>query len=148
MTDRREQILVRLLALAEAVADRAARNEPNITGKIGTAIVLWDGREATPEQDFPRRSLTPTIVEMLPELHILREQPAADIGTGLNAVRLSLIKTVLTDAAPGGTLYVILTPNGGARYDALDPDIVVGRSAEGAHVVRFAIRYPLIPSEL
>lgn len=148
MTDRRELILVRLLALGATVADRTARNEPNLTGKTGTAIVLWDGRELTPEEDVPRRSLTPTIVRMLPEFHILREQPAADIGTGLNTVRLSLIKTVLTDAAQGGTLYTYLTANGGARYDALDPDIVAGRSAEGSHVIRFAIHYPLIPAEL
>ena len=150
MTDRREQIIQRLVAIATTVVARIARNDTTITGKTGNAIVIWDGDEAVDAEAQPmrRRADAPLLVEMTPELRILREEPAADLGTSLNTLRLSVISAVITDALNGGTLATLVGTNGHVRYDGLSTEMMPGRALEGALGVRFNIRYPLIFSEL
>lgn len=150
MTDRRELILARLAVIAATVADRVGRNEASITGKSATAIVVWDGDEGVDLATQPprRRADAPILVDMTPEMRILRESPAADIGTNLNELRVALIVAVITDALPAGTLYTIVGPNGRVAYDGAITEMAPGRAMEGVLGVRFRITYPLIFSEL
>ncbi len=149
MTDRREQIAARLVEIAEGIVGRVGRNAKEMTGRTSPAIVVWDGDEgAEADGSAGRRPVNaPVMVDMMPELRILHEQPADDIGTALNALRIEVIKAVIADAVSGG-LRSIIGSNGWVRYEGLSTEMAPGRQMEGSMGVRFIVHYPLIPAEL
>lgn len=150
MTDRRELIVARLVVLAEGIVSRVFRNNQSITGKAAAAIVVWDGDEAADLGNFGsgRPANAPVMVDMTPELRLLVEAPAAEVGATLNALRIDTVKAVIADTLPGGGLREIIGSNGEVRYEGCSTEMLPGRAMEGSLGVRFAIRYPLIYAEL
>ena len=147
MPDLREQILARLLEVAATVPDvsNVYRNRGGISETARPAAVVLDADEAVEDEDFGSRpARSPQRVVMTPEIFILVNDRAADIGMELNKLRRRMIRRVLTDA----TLIDLVGSNGGIRYAGCGTALAVGRSMEGEMALSFAFRYVLEPAEL
>ena len=76
MTDKREQILVRLLGIAQALPGIAAafRNKDEISDRQRPCIVILDADEAADDGDpsgLARRPNAPRRVGMTPEIYLM-----------------------------------------------------------------------------
>ncbi|MCW2854367.1 MAG: hypothetical protein JWM84_4031 [Nocardioides sp.] len=146
--DRREAILARLLEIAAAIPGivLAARNRPDFSDRARPAILILDADETADDREKGRgrAANAPNLVGMTPEIHVLLGGKHEQIGTQINALRVLLLKAVLTDEA----LRTIVGPNGEIRYEACATDLAAGRAVEGNLGVSFTFTYPLIPSEL
>lgn len=149
MTDRREQVLARLVVIAQGISGvgQVVRNQPDTTGTASSAaVVIFDGDESVDGGGAGRgRPPTATVfVEMVPEVQIRAGRPSATIGTVMNGLRVLLVKAVLGDA----TLRAILGTNGEVRYGGLNTELARGKTMMAEMGLIFEIRYPLIYSEL
>lgn len=147
MADPREQILVRLLAIAKGIDSDfdAKRNETRLS-ETQNYVVLLDGEEiADPADPNGRRSANaPRRVEMTPEVQFRAQAKAEDIGTKLNLCRAKLIDAVLSD-----TQLLALTLDGKSiRYEGARMVAERGRSMEGGIGVAFTFSYVLRPGQL
>jgi hypothetical protein len=146
--DKREQILARLVAVAEGVpgVSTVTRNSDEISEHKRPAIAVFDADETTDEaaerQDHPGRA--PNLVVMAPEVLILLGAPSTSVGTALNDLRAKLLKAVLTDAQ----LIDLAGPNGRVRYAGCSTHFGHGRSMEAAMGVQFSFTYVLRPEQL
>ncbi len=104
MTDKREAILVRLLAIYKTVlgVKRVARNEQVAEDWEFPAILLLDADEepAPPEPGNTRPATAPKLVTMTPETYLIFGGLPEKVGSELNRFRARVIKAVLTDAEP------------------------------------------------
>jgi hypothetical protein len=141
--DRRERILVRLLAIAIGITGvtRAVRSRTNISPGLGATIVIWNGDEEVVLQK-PGRG--PKIVEMTPVFRVMVEAGADDVGTIQNRLRRRLLRAILDDAA----LQALVGTNGEIRYDGLQNSLERGLMVEGEDWLSFVFRYPLLFNEL
>lgn len=143
--DRREDILARLLVVAESVDldFEGRRNEPGLpdTRKY---VVIFDGAEQAFGDPPPRRSANeppPQIMRMTPEVQFRLAKSSKDIGPALNKLRINLIAKVTTDATllgfslNGRSIHVA---GAGAATER-------GRTIEGGIGVAFNIDYLLRP---
>jgi hypothetical protein len=148
MTDRREDILARLVVIGAGVLGivQCKRNVIDITELKRPAIIIFDGDEEAAEIQFRpgHGGMAPNLVTMTPSMNILLSDISENVGTALNNLRAELIYSVLSD----GDLDAICGPNGHVRYTASATGMNAGRKIEGEIGVSFAITYPLIPSEL
>ena len=148
MADRREEVLARLLTVANEVpgATTALRNVGGISETRRPALIVLDADEAVDEMDFggSRPFDAPTLVVMTPEIFIMVSASAATIGTELNTMRRRVIRSVLQDP----TLRALVGTNGDIRYAGCGTALATGRSMEGEMAVSFAFRYVLRPAEL
>ncbi len=147
MTDKREDILNRLLEIASEVegAVSAERNNLNPSDRKLPAIIVLEGdEEPSPAVDVARHrpANVPVPVVMIPQLCILVGDE--DIGTTLNTLRVRLIKAIATDA----TLIAMLGANGAIAYRGLQSDLGLGRTNLGRCALQFAITYMLVPNKL
>jgi hypothetical protein len=145
--DRREEIAARLLLIAQGLVgpDRAFRNETSVTAKTAPALVVWDGDETTPTE---AGEADPQPVELRPEIRILYEASAASIGTAINALRLQVLRAVLSDA---DLLAACSASARGRRriiYVGCGPGLEAGRRVEGELSLNFLFRYRLVADEL
>lgn len=143
--DRREEILARLVAIAGGIpgiaAGRVFRNQEDVTARAQPAIVIFDGDETTEAQ---AKGVSGRMVEMTPEVRVLVDAKAADVGSSLNGFRAALIKAVVEDAE----LQDAVGSSGVVRYDGCTTDTAKGERIEGGLGLNFVFKYPLIPSEL
>lgn len=149
MTDRREQILARLVVIAQGIAGvgTVVRNQPDTTGTASSAaVVIFDGDESVDGGGVGRGrpSTAPVFVEMSPELQIRAGRPSATIGAVINGLRVLMVKAVLSDAS----LRTILGANGEIRYGGLNTELARGKTMMAEMGLVFEMRYPLIQSEL
>lgn len=150
-TDRRELIAARLLTLAAGIvgATRAVRNATNVSGKSSPAIVVWDGDEAPVTT---RGGTDPQTIELMPEIRILAEDAAADIGATLNGLRRQMIYAVQADTTLAGYAGAGAGPGRGGKgmvsYQGCQHALEAGRKIEGELSLTFVIRYELIHDEL
>lgn len=147
MLDRREQILARLIVIAEAIPGiaKAARNRQDVSGAARPAIIITDGHEVSdPQPNTSRPSNAPALIDMTPEIVILYAAKSEDVGSGINTLRRYLIKAVLTDTE----LQASVGTNGFIRYDGLLNELTRAKDVAAETNVNFTIRYPLIVSEL
>lgn len=143
--DRREDILARLLVVAQGLPGMTAavRNAGGLSDDKRPAVVILDADEvAEPAADSRGRG--PQMVTMTPEIYILLSGAPADVGTQINAMRAGLIKAVLDDAA----LQTLVTTNGAIRYEGCATGLARGRSMEGEMGVSIGFTYPLRTNEL
>ena len=106
MTDKREQILVRLLGIAQGLPGIAAafRNKDEISDRQRPCIVILDADEAADDADpsgLARRPNAPRRVGMTPEIYLMLGAKPEDVGTAINGFRAAFIKAVLTDSGAG-----------------------------------------------
>jgi hypothetical protein len=148
MADRREDILVRILAIAEATGDYTlvARNKANIPEEQRPACIILDADETADDSDQGRGrpSATVNLIGMSPEIYILLGDLPENVGSEINALRIKLVKAILTDT----TLDSIMGRNGGVRYEGCATGLASGRTIEGEMGLSFTFTYVLKPSEL
>lgn len=148
MSDPRELILERLKAIAADVPGvlLAGRNMLEVAESKTPAVMILEGdEEVSPtHSEVRQRPMTPMPMVMVPELCIIGNETAANLGETLNAVRAELIKAVTTDA----TLAAILGSNGRVVYRGSVTDLGIGRAMLGRMALRFAISYVLKPEQL
>jgi len=148
MSDLREQILVRLAAIALTAdgVQAAGRNSLEIAeGRMPAVMVLEGDEEPSPTTNEVRQRPThPIVMVMVPELCIIANETAADLGPTLNAIRASLINKVTTDS----TLATMLGSNGRVVYRGMISDLGIGRAMLGRMALRFAVTYVLRPTEV
>jgi len=150
-TDRREQILVQLVAIAEAVPGiiKVVRNRIEISEEQRPAIAILDADEIAEEGVLGGRKLpgpSPRLVNLSPEMYLMLGALAAgiNVGTQLNGFRLLILAAVLNDP----TLTTLVGSNGEIRYDQCATALARGRTMEAEMGLGFTFRYVLNPSEL
>lgn len=143
MADRREAVLARLLALAQEIPGvrMAVRNTTSISDNARPAIIILDGDESRRTGASGRG---PMIMDMTPEIYILRGGKPEEIGAGLSALRTAFLRAVLFD----DTLADIIGANGEIAFDSTQTDLASGRTMAGNAGIGLRIAYPFIPSEL
>lgn len=148
MTDKREDILERLVDISAATAGvtYAVRNVLDLTESRMPAVVVLEGNEEPSEAVEPRRRnpQAPIVMTMVPELCIVDTRPSDELGTNLNTIRAALIKAVYEDSQ----LRTILGTNGWLTYRGLESDLGIGRAMLGRMSLRFAITYVIYPDQL
>jgi hypothetical protein len=149
MTDKREQILARLLAVAQGLPGIVAafRNKDEISDRQRPCIVILDADEAADDADpsgLARRPHAPRRVGMTPEIYLMLGAKPEDVGTVINGFRAIFIKAVLTD--PG--LASIVGSNGDIRYEGCATGLARGRNMEAEMGLTFTFSYILRPDEL
>jgi hypothetical protein len=153
MADRREQILVRLLAIGAALDGivTATRNTLLTDEDARPAFQVIDADETVDDNDNPAPArqpppgaARPVRVGMTPELYISIGAPPETVGTELNAFRAALIKAVMLDAE----LRSIVGENGHVRYEGMATGLSRGRTMEGEIGVSFTFVYPLRMGDL
>jgi hypothetical protein len=152
VTDRREQILARLLAILESVGGVrvAVRNRGELPPAKRPAVILLDADEiarTAPPQQRGRLTMMPNLVDMSPEIYVVmdqREPQNESIGEDMNALRIAIMKAIMSD----DPLAAILGSNGDIQYNGCETDMASGRSLEGQMHIRMTFTYALRPSEL
>lgn len=153
MSDKREAILVRLLAIAESLDGivYAARNDINIGEEQLPAAIVLDGEEEVDDNQLRRNvpGLAPMLVHMTPTVSLWVSENATQVGSALNSLRAALLRAVLSDAALAALAGVGGGRSSGAvRYLGCAPGMQEGRTIIGNIVSRFRITYVLDPNEL
>lgn len=157
MSDTREAILTRLLAIAVAVTgiQSALRNRGLLKNDKRPCIVLLDGDE-TPRLSMDTRRLRgrtgimgPQIVQMRPELYIIPDEvrpigadETTPVGPLINDIRIRFLQAIWADT----TLANILGPNGSMAYNGMATDLKSGSSLSGQMKLDFIINYALLPT--
>lgn len=153
MADKREQILARLLTLAQGVSGivLAVRNPTSVTDITSRpAIALLDGAESDDnvaderERKSHHSGRAPTLIRMRPSVSILLGSTVAMIGTEMNTYRARVVYAFTHDA----TLEALLGTNGRIRYRGCATGTESGRSIEGEMGLIFDIYYPFKPGDL
>lgn len=150
MADPREDILVRLLAVATAIpgVNSTARNDPDFGELNRPSMTIFEGDEQAEDAD-PVRSRpanSPRRVTMTPQIVIAVGDDAETVGSTINGLRAALIKAVLTDA----TLQNLTASNRGAGlwYEGSSTELGRGRTMEAEMTVAFSFQYILYPDAL
>jgi hypothetical protein len=147
MRDVREEILVRLLAIAGAVPGvvTAARNRNNIAENERPAILILDADEAAePNDPVNRPANAPRRIGMTPEIYILLGAKPDNVGASINGLRQRFLGAVMHDAELGQ----IIGTNGRIRYEGCATGLTLGRKIEAEMGVSMTFSYFLIPSDL
>lgn len=146
MTDKREQILDRLVAVLEDV-DGVGEVERNIDiadEVTSPTIVVYDGDEEAEELGLGQAARRAHRVTMTPEVWVALGAHAESVGTDLNTMRARIIKAVVEDTQ----LATICGPNGNLRYRGLNSALHRARSVIGVQLLTFSFTYVLKASEL
>ena len=148
MTDKREDILVRLLAIYRTVdgVAKVARNEQAADDWNFPALLLLDADEEGEEAALGRGrpANAPIRVTMTPETYLILGKLPEDVGTELNRYRARIVKAVLTDAE----LLTIVGTNGQIAYLGCASSLSRGREIIGDIGLNFEITYILNPADL
>ena len=147
MADKREQLLSRLLAIAQSIPGiaSAVRNKDEISDKARPAIVILDADEVADDADpASRPSRAPRRIAMTPEIYLLLGAKPEHVGPEINALRAKFIKAVLTDSE----LLAIVGTNGDIRYEGCATSLARGRNMEGEMGISFSLTYVLRPEDL
>lgn len=143
MADKREDILARLVAIAESIPGvvTVSRNGGQLDDEQRPGIIILDADE-TAEASDPLRA--PRRITMRPQIYIVLGDVAESIGTAVNAYRAALLKAVLQDAQ----LQTICGTNGGVQYNGCATALANGRTMEAEIGLDFSFSYILRPDQL
>lgn len=152
MIDKRELILVRLLAIGTGLTGIVSswRNRGELKSDKRPAFVVLDGDERNVQQAEGRGrvAMSPTVMEMTPQMFVLlvpRDTAKNEgVGAELSAWRAKLLKALATDAQ----LIDLVGPNGQIIYRNMLSDMKTDSTLYGELQFDFAIRYVLNPSDL
>lgn len=157
MSDKREEILERLLALLDAVPPQAGyeehsafRNRGVLPQDLRPALVLLDGVEnvKTSVERRGRVFMSPTVMTMLPQIFVIlkpRKTPTnAGVGEELNVFRAAVVSAIAHDM----TLARLCGSNGQVSLRRVETDMQTGSTLEGQLRLDFAFDYVLNPDEL
>ena len=147
MSDKRENILVRLMAIYRTVdgVSKVARNEQVADDWHFPALLLLDADEEA--EDTTGRGRPPTgvvRVTMEPETYLILGGQPENVGTELNRYRARIIKAVLSDAE----LLTIVGKNGEIAYLGCATSLTRGSQIIGDIGLNFEIAYVLNQADL
>lgn len=149
MADTRETIIARLLVLLAAIpgVDEVARNV--IVADDDTTrpkrITLLEGDEMAAEEDpVARPANAPRTIHMHPQILLSNFAVSKDVGTGLAAVRTSIIKSFALDSQ----LLALTLNNRGGRYLGMESDLVFAGAMLGQTSLKFQFTYVLRPDQI
>jgi hypothetical protein len=154
MRDRREELLVRTLALMSGLVlvpalVETVRNTADLGDARRPAIVVLDGDETSIKRVEGRTQglrLPPQLVAMTPQIFYLAGDLPENmtIGTHLNTAKVAILNAIWHDAA----LRAICGSNGGIYYGGCETDLKTGSTISGELQVNPVFVYPLLASEL
>lgn len=156
MPDKREDLMVRLKAIAETVTgiETVQRNKGLLRDDKRPAIVILDGDESV-SLLTPARSnsagMSKTLNTAKPEIYVLLKEyrpnnesdSAVNVGTMLGALRKEVVKKIATDSA----LLALLGPNGKMQYTGCVTDLKSGSALSGEMRLDFSFSYVFDPNE-
>jgi hypothetical protein len=147
MTDRREAILSRLEEILGGLDGgwQAFRNKEDLTPRMYPCFVLFDGHEDRIDsgERIGMRTQGIGLVKMTPRIGIYLSEDPETVGPDLNAMRISVLKAVLTDAA----LLDSLTFNGDMFYEGAGTALDRGMEMTGEMLLSISFTYMLNPFE-
>jgi hypothetical protein len=151
MIDVRENILMRLVAIVDAVADfkEVYRNYVDLTEDDLPAAAVLDSDEATSDSTDAsmRPPSRPTLVTMNPEIIIFKIAP--QVGPDISMLRREIIKAVMYDTELNEQIVKTgRSGNGAIRYLGCQTDLAWERSMFGALKINFHFKYTLRPEDL
>lgn len=147
MSDRREAILVQLLAVLATTIGAAERNNQALSETRRPIGLLYDSDEEADENDpRDRPANSPRRVMMTPEIYVLLGAKTKDIGTVVNDMRARVIKAIVTDAMLAGLCSV--GRGGSISYDGMATTLAQGRQRDANMSIGFSFRYVLNPADL
>jgi hypothetical protein len=151
MIDIREEILVRLVAVAATIPTirLAQRNNIDIPEDRLPAAIVLDGDEETHDSGDASMRLPsrPTLVDMHPDVLLIHQDPNA--GSELDSLRRELIRRILFDAELNE--QIVKTGrfgNGAIRYLGCQVGVGYLRDLHAGLKAQFLIKYKLNPSDL
>ena len=151
MIDVRENILARLVAVVDGVADfkQVYRNYVDLTeDDLPAAAVLDSDEETDDTTDASMRPPNrPTLVTMTPEIVVFKISP--QVGPDISVLRRQIVKAVLYDTELNQ--QIVKTGrygNGTIRYLGCQTDLGWERSMFGALKINLQIKYALKPDDL
>lgn len=139
MTDVREDIMLRLVDIAETVPGvvRVGRNVIDMSDRRLPAIIILEGDETANEDDPIRVPTSPRRVTMTPHMVIVQGTTVAEVGPDLNTLLQELHDAVVADE----TLAALTLNDKGIRYDGMESDLAFGRQMQGQMAAKFSITY-------
>jgi hypothetical protein len=151
MIDVRENILARLVAIVDGVADfkEVYRNYVDLTEDDLPAAAVLDGDEETNDTTDAsmRPPNRPTLATMTPEIIVFKLAP--QVGPDISVLRRQLVKAVLYDIELNE--QIVKTGrhgNGAIRYLGCQTDLGWERSMFGALKINLLFKYALRPDDL
>jgi hypothetical protein len=155
MTDVREEILLRILAVLAALPgiETAARNRLELSGTRRPAAILHDGVEEESSQDSaapPPRGSLKQFMSLQPRIVIMMGDSSDAIGAAMSAFRAALLPAILGDA----TLQQLCGGPSGVRgqttmlYLGSTLETVGGATTEATMEFNFRFQYVLSIEDL
>lgn len=147
MSDKREDILVRLLAIYRTVdgVAKVVRNEQVADDWDFPALMLLDADEEAEDRTGSGRPPTGVVrVTMTPETYLILGALPENVGSELNRYRARIVKAVLSDAE----LLTIVGKNGEIMYSGCATSLARGREIIGDIGLNFSITYKLNQADL
>jgi hypothetical protein len=140
MSDPREDILDRLVAVLSNSDVTAKRMAVSVHATERPAIVINDGDEVV---ELGKGGAAPMVVTLRPVLMIFAAS-ATSPGTAINELRASAIRAVLTDTELAGIAGV----NGAIKYLGCETGLYRGETMEADMALNFELTYVLKPADL
>lgn len=151
--DRRELILLRLLAIGEemrvaGLVRTVDRNKLDLDPKDFPQFVLLDSDETADDAWQTRTGAAaraaPNLVEMSPQVFLCEKGLSEEAGSKLNVLRFAWLSRVLSDE----TLSGLTGENGYARYQSALSSFRMGRQLDSTMLVTVAFGYIFKPTAL
>lgn len=145
MSDRREQILARILTILEGIRDftTVARNLDEMPEGGRPCAVLIDGDE-TRSDTSEGIGTQPLIMNMMPSLSIGVSSTPEKLGQALSPLRTKVRLAILNDAQ----LQTLIGRKGRIRYEGLAGKLSHGSLMGADEQLNFSIFYTLNPADL
>lgn len=153
MPDKREQILVRLLAILDDIDDfeTVGRNRGFKDNDARPCAILLDNDEEirVTGDRRGRQRMQVTVTTMRPQIHVVAkvmkvtnlDADGVNIGTILNSYRILITDAIAKDL----DLLNLVGPNGDVAYEGCETDLKLGDNMEGQMLVKLALSYAFDP---
>jgi hypothetical protein len=147
MRDRREEILTRLVTIAQAVPNvmRVYRNVDSNPEVMRPSIIIKDGEEEASDMDerMAHRFGIANLVVLTPVVTLVAAGDEETMPKTLSDMRMNFVAGVLNDAP----LISVVSSNGYLRYAGATMTDEYGYLLQGQMSLRFNIRYPIIATD-
>jgi hypothetical protein len=151
MADKREDIILRLIAIAGTITgiQSVLRNRGQANNTMRPCVIVLDGDETVYRSKPlpPARGvmMSPSIMTMTPEIYILLKEDRPtneEVGPDINAFRIALISAIASDAG----LRALLGPNGSLSFNGTTTDLKSGGQLAGQMKLDFSFNYVFNPN--
>ncbi len=149
MTDRREEILVRIEEILVSVAATGMhvyRDVAALEDRQLPAYVLLDGNESPWQESSDRR--TSLTMVLTPQIFYVPVPPETAMNEGIGPLlsdhRVTLLKAIMLD----GELADLCGSNGYVEYRGMETDMQTGAEVKGQFKLDFAVAYVLNVNKL